>query len=257
MTIRTAKPAPEPCRPDKIIMLYPCVQGKRGLLLPQGLIWHMAVAIVGAMARQFRKMAIRVFAAAALAALSAGVVEAKPSQTTRYTYYTVGGDTAVEIYNSMLRKGPKVNGAKAYAATSATTTQDGKLLQGKSCEVQDYRLKLDFVVKLPKIKNEKVLPAADRSRWQQFSAFLKTHEETHRKIWLDCAADLERQVKSIKAKSCDDADRKATRLWDKLRANCSKKHEAFDASEQKRLLAHPFVKLVYKRSTAVHGAGAE
>ena len=114
----------------------------------------------------------------------AGVASAKPSQTTKYTYYTIGGDTAVEIYNSMMKKGPKVNGAKAYAATSATTTQDGKLLQGSSCQVEDYRLKLDFVIKLPKIKNEKVLPAADRKRWQQFSGFLKTHEETHRKIWL-------------------------------------------------------------------------
>ena len=189
--------------------------------------------------------------------MSAGVAEAKPSQTTRYTYYTVGGGTAVEIYNSMLRKGPKVNGAKAYAATSATTTQDGKLLQGKSCEVQDYRLKLDFVVKLPKIKNEKALPAGDRARWRQFLAFLKTHEETHRKIWLDCAADLERQVKSIKASSCDDADRKATRMWNKIHASCSKKHQAFDAAEQKRLLAHPFVRQVFKRSTAVRGAGAE
>jgi predicted secreted Zn-dependent protease len=200
--------------------------------------------------------AIRVWALAALAASSAGLAEAKPAQSTKYTYYTVGGDTAVEIYNSMLKKGPKVNGAKAYAATSATTTQDGKLLQGRSCQVQDYRLKLDFVVKLPKIKNERVLPATDRSRWQQFSAFLKTHEETHRKIWMDCAADLERQVKSIKAKSCEDADRKASQLWDKIRASCNKKHAAFDASEQKRLLAHPFVKLVYKRSTALHGASA-
>ena len=65
-----------------------------------------------------------------------GLAAAKPAQTTKYTYYTIGGDTAVEIYNSMMKKGPKVNGAKAYAATSATTTQDGKLLQGSSCQVR-------------------------------------------------------------------------------------------------------------------------
>jgi predicted secreted Zn-dependent protease len=182
---------------------------------------------------------------------------AKPAQTTKYAYYTIAGDTAVEIYDSMIRKGPKVNGAKAYAATSATTTQDGKLLQGSSCQVEDYRLKLDFVIKLPKIRNEKVLPAADRKRWQQFSSFLKAHEETHRKIWLECAADLERQVKSIKARSCSDADRKATQLWDRIRAACNKKHIAFDAAEQKRLMKHPFVQMVYKRSTATHGAGAD
>lgn len=186
-----------------------------------------------------------------------GLAAAKPTQTTRYSYYPIGGGSASEIYDSMMRKGPKVNGAKAYAATSATTTQDGKLLQGASCKVQDYRLKLEFVIKLPKIRNEKALPAADRKRWQQFSSFLKAHEETHREIWMGCAADLERQVRAIRAKSCDEADRKATQLWDRIRAACDRKHKAFDAAEQKRLMAHPFVKMVYKRATATHGAGAD
>ena len=106
------------------------------------------------------KAAWAIAAAAAVTAISwGGLALAKPAQSTKYTYYTISGDTAVEIYNSMIRKGPKVNGAKAYAATSATTTQDGKLLQGSSCQVEDYRLKLNFVIKLPKIRNEKVLPA--------------------------------------------------------------------------------------------------
>jgi len=193
-------------------------------------------------------------AAVAASALGLGVAWSKPLQSTKYSYYTVSGDSAVEVYNAMISRGPKVNGAKAYAATSATTTQDGKLLQGSSCKILDYRLKLDFVIKLPKIRNEKVLPASDRKRWQQFSGFLKAHEETHRQIWMDCAADLERQVKSIRAKSCSDADRKANQLWEKLRAACNRKHAAFEAAEQTRLMAHPFVKLVYRKSTSVRGA---
>lgn len=209
------------------------------------------------MNRNLRMKTALAIAAAAAAHLCADVALAKPSQTTRYAYYTISGNSAVEIYDSMLRKGPKVNGAKAYAATSATTTQDGKLLQGSSCRVEDYRLKLDFIIKLPKIRNDKVLSASDRKRWQQFSAFLKVHEEAHRKIWLDCAADLERQVKSIKARSCSEADERANQLWDKVRAACNKKHAAFDAAEQKRLMKHPFVQLVHKRSTAIYGAAAE
>lgn len=185
------------------------------------------------------------------------VAEAKPVFNTKYTYYTVGGDSAEDIYNAMLKKGPRVNGAKAYAATSATTTQDGKLLQSSSCRIENYRLKIDFNIKLPKIKNEKVLPAGDRKRWQQFSSFLKTHEETHRSIWLGCANDLERQVEAIKAKTCGEADKKAASLWEKMRAACSKKHNAFDAAEQKKLMKHPFVKLVYNRSSrSVHAAKA-
>jgi hypothetical protein len=30
-----------------------------------------------------------------------------------------------------------------------------------------------------------------------------------------------------------------------MRADCQKKHAAFDAAEQKRLLSHPFVKMVF------------
>ena len=186
--------------------------------------------------------------ATALTSVAGTVALGNPAQTTKYTFYSVGGDTAQEIYAAMLRKGPRVNGAKAYTATSATTSQDGKLLHLASCRVNDYRLKLDFVIKLPKIKNESVLPASDRNRWRQFSAFLKKHEETHRSIWMGCAADLEREVSQIKTKTCAEADKKAQKLWDKMRNSCAKKHVAFDAAEQKKLMQHPFVRLVFKRS---------
>jgi predicted secreted Zn-dependent protease len=180
----------------------------------------------------------------------AGATLAKPVEKTKYTYYTINGITAHDIYRAMQRRGPKVNGAKAYASTAATAVQNGNLLQGSSCKIVDYRIKLDFVIKLPRIGNEKILPTADRSHWRQFSAFLKQHEETHRRIWLGCAADVERQVKAIKTKSCQDASRRAAQLWEKMRASCSKKHEAFDAAEQKRLMTHPFVKLVFRRAAA-------
>lgn len=197
----------------------------------------------------------------ALAALAAVLVlpvaaVAKPVHATKYTYYAINGDSAEEIYSAMLRKGPRVNGAKAYAATSATTTQDGRMAQRGSCRIEGYRLSIDFVISLPKIRNEKVLPPADRRHWQQFSTFLKKHEETHRSIWLGCAADLERQVKAINAKSCAEADRRARALWERMRTACTKKHNAFDTAEQKRLMNHPFVRLVHGRKMVSAEAAA-
>lgn len=183
--------------------------------------------------------------------------EAKPVQTTKYTYYSIGGESASAIYSNMLRRGPHVNGQKAYAATSATTSQDGKLLQAKNCIVQDYRLKIDFVIRLPQIRNESVLPASDRTRWRQFSQFLKKHEETHRSIWLACAQDLENKARAIVADSCAEADDKAAKLWDQMRKTCSRKHDAFDAAEQKRLLQQPFVRHVMrKKGSLAHAAKA-
>lgn len=194
--------------------------------------------------------------AAALLLAGQGLAAAKPSYKTKYTYYTISGDTAEEIYGAMLRRGPKVNGAKAYAATSAVTTQDGRLRKTSSCRVENYSVNIDFEIKLPRIKNEKILPPGDRKRWRLFSSFLKTHEETHRKIWLGCAAELERKVKAVKARSCSDADKKAEALWDQIRTACSAKHNAFDAAEQKKLLKHPFVKLVFNRTSRSTRAAA-
>lgn len=181
---------------------------------------------------------------------------AKPAYTTKYTYYSISGETAAEIYNAMIRRGPHVNGAQAYASTSATSSQEGKLAQGQSCAISDYRLRIDFVIRLPRIKNENVLTGATRARWQQFSKFLKRHEETHRSIWLDCARDLERQVKAISVADCGVADAKAAKLWEQMRKSCAKKHDAFDAAEQKRLVGHPFVKLVLKQSNRASNAAA-
>ena len=186
------------------------------------------------------------FPALAAAAMFCGISSAvaQPSQTTKYVYYSIAGDSASKIYNAMIKRGPHVNGAKAYASTAATSSQQGKLSQGKSCEIQDYRLKIDFVIRLPRISNPKALTGTAGSRWQQFSQFLKKHEETHRSIWLDCAAQLEEDVRAINAADCSVADAKATRLWTQMRQSCARRHDAFDAAEQKKVLKHPFVKLV-------------
>jgi predicted secreted Zn-dependent protease len=181
--------------------------------------------------------------------LMAPCAEAATIANTRYEYYSIAGKTLVEIYQSMLRRGPHVDGAKAYASTSATSSQEGKLVGKNSCKIEDYRLKIDFVIRLPKIKDEGKLAAAERTRFQRFSQFLKKHEETHRSIWLDCAAKLEAKVARITAKSCSEAEQRSEKLWAEMRRSCNQRHQAFDAAEQKRLLQHPFLRYVLTKKS--------
>lgn len=183
-------------------------------------------------------------------------VQASPLQTTKYVYYPVSGNSAVDVYAAMLRSGPHVDGAKAYAATTATTSQDGNLQQGSSCQIGNYRLRIEFTIKLPKLSSGAHLAASEMSRWQSFAAFVKRHEETHRSIWLACAQNLESQVKAIHAKNCSDASRQAAALWDKMRASCSAKHNAFDAAQAKVLLRQPFVAMVLNHRGTVTNAAA-
>ena len=68
--------------------------------------------------------------------------------------------------------------------------------------------------------SERSLPPLIRSKWQQFSEFLKKHEETHRAIWMGCAKEFELQVSSLRSGDCGSAQVKAAQLWGKIRRAC-------------------------------------
>jgi predicted secreted Zn-dependent protease len=202
--------------------------------------------------RKLGLLSLAVFAALA------GQAWASPIEKTKYKFYPITGNTPGEIYSAMIRRGPDVNGVNAYASTSATSAQSGRMvLQGKSCHVDGYKFSINFIINLPKLKNEAALTGATAAKWSQFKSFLKTHEETHRSIWMGCARTLEAQVKAIRTNDCHVLDSQAAQLWKKMRASCDSKHAAFDAAEQKRLLKHPFVRLVLnQRLTSSHGLHA-
>ena len=64
-------------------------------------------------------------------------------------------------------------------------------------------------------------------------------------------------MRAIKAKGCDEAEARASKLWDAMRRSCSKKHDSFDKAEQKRLMQHPFVRTVFNaKARAKHAAKA-
>lgn len=204
---------------------------------------------------------MRAWSAIALAvALLAGAdsaAEAKPRATTQYKYYPVSGGSAVELYIAMMKRGPHVNGDQAYASTTATQTLDGRFVRTNSCRLHDINLSFQFTIRLPKLASTKGLSKTTRDRWQQFSQFLRKHEETHRSIWMACAADFEKRAMGVKASTCEAADAEIARLADEARAACNKKHDAFDAAEQKRVAKHPFVKQVLapqKKQTAALAA---
>ena len=191
-----------------------------------------------------QKRAVLVLGSILCACLMGNSAISKPNQSTKYTYYTISGDTPGAIYTTLVKRGPRVGGVKAYAATTAVSSQSGQLMQGKYCSLEDYKFKIDFIIKLPKLKNEAALKGATRTDWKKFSSFLKIHEETHRSIWLACAAALETKVKAIQTTSCAELNEKSTKLWEQMRVSCAKKQDAFDVAEQARLLRHPFVRLV-------------
>jgi len=179
------------------------------------------------------------------------IAVAAPITTTKYQYYNVSGKTAADIYSTMLSRGPHVNGEQAYASTTAQSSQAGSLIPGRSCRIRDYKLRMSFVIKLPRVANEDQLPPMVRARWQEFSAFLKKHEETHRAIWTGCGKEFEARVKALSGSDCGKLDAETARIWERMKNSCDRKHEAFDIAEHKRLMRHPFVRLVLGRPAAL------
>ncbi len=199
-------------------------------------------------------MSPKIFSCLAALLLATAAAEARPVQTTTYKYYPIKGTNVSQVYASMIKRGPDVHGDSAYAATAATSSQSGKLVQGKTCRIEDYRFKIDFVVKLPRLSNEKALNSETLANWRRFQQFLKAHEDHHRQIWLGCAAGLEAKVKTMTAPDCQTLDRRATKLWKDMQASCTRQHQAFDAAEQRRVLRHPFVRQVIRQMSKHNNA---
>ena len=184
-------------------------------------------------------------------------VNAKPKVSTKYTYYKVDGSSARHLYQQMISRGPHVSGERALAATSAETRQRGEFVSGSRCRVKNYQISIDFTMRLPKVANERKMSKRLRVHWRKFSKFVRRHEERHKQIWIGCAREVERRVRSIRAKNCTTADREANHIFKSVAAACEKKHDAFDRSEQKRLSRNPLIvaaKRVERRKKVVRTA---
>lgn len=190
---------------------------------------------------------IRCAAAALVLAAAALPAGAATVQTTQYSSYPVSGRTPAEIYRAILARGPMVEGSRAIASTTSQAVQSNALSQsGNTCRVSEFRLSFRFNVLLPRHTNVSALSPEDRYLWQQFSGFLKAHELQHTRLWLRCAANLERQVKAIRASSCKEVERRAEQIWKRMKPTCDRQQVNFDKQQRGELMSHPFMQQVMR-----------
>jgi predicted secreted Zn-dependent protease len=169
---------------------------------------------------------------------------------TKYVHYPVAGPSAQSLYGSMLRNGPHVGGNRAYASISMVPRiVSDYVQQGKaSCRIQKFAIDVTFTIRLPELKQRSKLSADVRKNFAAFYAFARRHEETHRSIWLKCAADAEAAVNTISARNCSDANRKALKAIEKMNTCRASRDLAFDNAEQVRLAKHPFIRQALART---------
>lgn len=181
-------------------------------------------------------------AAAAAIAFVAFVVPAagKPVVKTTYTYYTITGADPVSLHQSMVRQG-----RGAYASTSTDLSFDAIFEQTSSgCRFRSMTTKLDFVIRLPRLKAGSRLPPDVSNRWKTFERFAREHENAHRQIWIGCANELERKVRSIRNPICSRIKSQAQAVVAQTWSACERKHHAFDTAQQKALRRQPLIQSV-------------
>ena len=169
--------------------------------------------------------------------------QAGAQPATNYVHYLVAGTSAQGLFESMLNNGPRVGGGKAYASTrmdpnlSASTATSGG-----QCRVASFKMNMTFTIRLPKLDEARKIEPALRSSFERFYAFARRHEETHRRIWLECAAEAETMATGVVAASCTEAEARSLKIVEEVSRRCDRRHAEFDAGEQKQLSKHPFLR---------------
>jgi predicted secreted Zn-dependent protease len=179
----------------------------------------------------------------ATAILAVSVSTAVAGETSRTAYYPVQGQTAKKIYQSIKTLSPKITSKASFASTVIATKTASKLQQAKGfCSYRTFSTSAIYVFSLPRHLAPAEVPASTLAKWQNFVAYLKTHEEEHRNMWRQCFADYDREAIRLVEPNCEALDRRRETLFTSIKRKCVAKDKAFDLAFGKEVRREPFVR---------------
>ncbi|HMN87277.1 MAG TPA: DUF922 domain-containing protein [Bauldia sp.] len=205
----------------------------------------MQIGIVG-LGRAARTGAATLFAAATLIAASPGTADVRTTTSTRA--YMVGGTTASSLV-SYMRSNPfpgdygnaVANIRPTYSLSVGTTTGKG------GCSAGNVSLRIHFTMTLPKARSSAGMSAGTRSAWNSFAAYARSHEETHRRIYVGCANSFVAKARKVTAASCGAVQATVRRLLEAEKRSCEAKNRAYDRAERSRLAGMSLFRMASSR----------
>jgi predicted secreted Zn-dependent protease len=85
-----------------------------------------------------------------------------------------------------------------HGGTEWTLVPDFRWKQiGNLCKIQDVRVTLDGIYTLPKLKNDLVVGADIKKRFEQYYEALLEHEKGHQDLWLSAGQEIETLLKNF------------------------------------------------------------
>jgi len=173
-----------------------------------------------------------------LATALPAVADVKISESTGY--YQIRGRDGLEVSKAMLSGGARNISLRHAIAATSTRFQIGNadfaVVKGK-CVIRDITVRLEIQYLYPQWATKNAASPAVRKAWDQFYVELIKHEKTHGRYAKEAVAQIERELKKIRANAsagCSDFPAKADRRFDELTNRLKAKQLAFDARENKK-----------------------
>jgi predicted secreted Zn-dependent protease len=151
------------------------------------------------------------------------------------TYYTVGGSTFDEIFDSVLANGPYSErlGRAVPAVTNYTTSLDWTPHQADgTCRPSQVAVTVDIVYTLPKWEAPPGISPDVRAEWEEFYSLVEQHEYGHGQIAAACADELAEAVAlMLPQPDCETLDAAIRTKGEEIRAECRARELQFEQSD--------------------------
>jgi predicted secreted Zn-dependent protease len=151
-------------------------------------------------------------AAGAFVVLTAAAASAAPALTERHEDYPITGRTAVELRGQLDRLGPRDEAdGKIYDANTRSELAVRYEYQTSldSCRISSADIRLSVVYVMPRWADYDGGPREVRDSWDRYLGNLTLHEQGHRDVGMQVAADLERELLDMRGRFCEDVGKAA------------------------------------------------
>lgn len=154
-----------------------------------------------------------------------------PRVTESCEYYEVTGQDEKELRDQLTQHGNTWRDGKKYDSVTAWRVKwDYGYQQAEgTCGVEVFRASLDITFRYPKWVRNDDAPRLLTEKWDSYLQNLVMHEQGHRDLAVEAAADLSRAVAGLPpARSCAELDRQVRRLCHERMKQLNRDSEAYD-----------------------------
>jgi len=164
--------------------------------------------------------------------VTSSFIHAAPAVTEETVYYYIQGTTAKDLRAEMNKLGVMEKDGKRYDGyTNWYVSWKYFYDTGRSdCRISSVQTTVRIKFTLPKWTDRSSAPEELRQKWDDYIAALIRHEENHRDIAVEAAAQIEQAIAEIASRAtCDELGRASNALARRILDDSRKRQKEYDA----------------------------